>query len=145
MDERLFLHAGLDLLALAVERVELLRDVERARFVVGDQRFDAERHVREASGGVEARADHEAEVHAAGLGRIAAGGAEEGANARRQLALAHALQALIDEDAVVAVELDHVGDGAERDEVEQRARFGSLRSSLNQPRSRNSERSASMT
>ena len=47
------------------------------------------------------------------------GGAEEGANARRQLAFAHALQALIDEDAVVAVELDHVGHRAERDQIEQ--------------------------
>ena len=41
-----------------------------------------------------------------------------------QAAFAHALQALADQDAVVAVELDHVGDGAQRDEVEQRAQVG---------------------
>jgi hypothetical protein len=58
--------------------------------------------------------------------RIAAGGAEQGAQAGLHLAGADALQALGDEDAVVAVELHHVGHGAERDQVEQAARFGFL-------------------
>jgi hypothetical protein len=53
-------------------------------------------------------------------------------------------KALADQDAVVAVELDHVGDGAERDQVEQAARLGSGRSAK-APRSRSSARSASMT
>jgi hypothetical protein len=60
------------------------------------------------------------------LRRVAPGGAEEGAHAGRQPALAHALQALADQDAVVAVELDDVGDGAERDQVEQRGEVGFL-------------------
>jgi hypothetical protein len=56
--------------------------------------------------------------------RVAAGGLEQGGDAGLHLAGAHALQALADEDAVVAVELDHVGDGAQRDEVEQAGEVG---------------------
>jgi hypothetical protein len=43
----LLLHAGLHLAPLAVDAVELLRKLRRARRVVGAQAFDAERHVGE--------------------------------------------------------------------------------------------------
>ena len=43
-------------------RVELLRQLGGARRVVGEQAFDAERHVGQAAGGVDARAEREAEV-----------------------------------------------------------------------------------
>jgi hypothetical protein len=146
--QRLFLHARFDLAPLAIERVELLRDVHRPSLVVGDQAFDAQRHVGQAAGGVEARADHETEVDARRLRRVASGGAKNGAQAGRQPALPDALQALADEHAVVVVEFDDVGDGAERDQVEQRWRASVrfVRSPpRNQWRSRNSARSASIT
>ena len=123
-DQRLFLHAGFDLAALAVERVELLGDLQGAAGVFGEQAFDAEAHVGEAAGGIQARAEDEAEVHRRRLFRVAAGGLEQRGEAGLQLAGAHALQALADQDAVVAVELDDVGDGAERDEVEQAGEVG---------------------
>jgi hypothetical protein len=118
------LHARFDLAALAVECVELLRDVHRASRVVGDQAFDAQRHVGQAAGGVEARADHEAEVEGAAPAPGRVRRREQGAQAGRQRPWRDALQALADEDAVVAVEFDDVGDGAERDQVEQRGELG---------------------
>ena len=57
---------------------------------------------------------------------------------------AHALQALRDQDAVVGVERHDVGDGAERDEVEQRVEIG-LVCRRSTPRLRSSARSASST
>ncbi len=66
----------------------------------------------------------EAEVEGGGALRVAAGGLEQGGDAGLHLAGTHALQALTDQDAVVAVELDHVGDGAQRDEVEQIGEVG---------------------
>ena len=65
------------LLPVAVQPVELLRAVRGARLVVGDQALDAEAHVGEAAGGVEARPGDEAEVEARGLGGIASGGAQQ--------------------------------------------------------------------
>ena len=61
-DRRGVLHVGLDTAPLAVDGVEFLGDVEGARNVVAAQAFDAQRHVGEAAGGVEARPEREAEV-----------------------------------------------------------------------------------
>ena len=62
----LLLHVGLDFTAFAVEIVELLGDGQGAGRVVGDQAFDAQAHVGQAAGGVEARAEQEAEVEGGG-------------------------------------------------------------------------------
>lgn len=62
-----------------------------------------------------------------------------------ELALAHALEALIDEDAVVAVEADDVGDRAERHEIEQGGEIGFGDGLAEPARSRNSARNASIT
>ena len=87
--------------------------------IVGEQALDAERHVGEAAGGVQARPDREAEVARARLARVAAGDREQRRDAGLHAAGADPLQALRDQAAVVAVEADDVGDGAERDQVEQ--------------------------
>ena len=107
--------------------IELARDRQRAAGVVGDQAFDAERHVGQPAGGVEARPEHEAQVVGGRARGIAAGRLEQRGDARLHAARAYALQSLLHQDAVVVVEPHDVGDGAERDEVEQLARFGSLR------------------
>ena len=49
---------------------------------------------------------------------------EQGGQPGLEPAPAHALQALADENAVVAVEFDHVGDGAQGDEVEEVGQVG---------------------
>ena len=54
----------------------------------------------------------------------APGDAEQRAQAGLQATLAHPRQTLGDQDAIVAVERYDVGDGAERDQVEQRAEVG---------------------
>ena len=124
--ERLLLHAGFDLAPLAVDRVELLRELPRAADVVGRQAFDAERHIREPARRVQPRAERKAQIEARGVAGVARGGAKQGRDARLHLAFADALQTLRDQHAVVAVELDDVGHRAERDQIEQavQTRFG---------------------
>ena len=77
----------------------------------------AEARVADASAGVDARAQHEAQV----IGRRRHG--EAGGVGQRLeadvAALAHDLQALGDEGAVEALEGHHVAHGCERDEVEE--------------------------
>ena len=112
-------HAGLDGAPLAVDLVEQRRELERTRRVVGEQALDAERHVGEATRGVQPRADREAEVACARLFRVAPRDGEQRRDAGLHATGADALEPLRDEAAVVAVEAHDVGDGAERDEVEQ--------------------------
>ena len=142
----LLAHAGLDVAPLAVDRVEQLRQLGGARRVVGEQALDAERHVGQAAGGVDARPEREAEVERAGTRRASrAGGGEQRGDAGLHAAGADALQALRDQAAVVGVEPDHVGHRAERDQVEQRVEARLRRRGVNAPRSRSSARSASST
>ena len=112
----------LDLLALAVEPVELRRDAVRFHGVVAEQQARAERRVADAAAGVDARSDEEAEVPA--LGRLSeAGGIEERGEAEAP-ALAHDREALAHEGTVEAMERHHVGDRRERDEIEAREQVG---------------------
>ena len=96
----------------------------RAAGVVGQQAFDAQRHVRQAPGGVDARAQGKAEVEGGGSIRLARSGGEQRGHARRQGAGTHALEALRDEAAVVGVELHHVGHGAQSDQRQQGVELG---------------------
>ena len=99
--------------------------VRRRAGVVGQQAFDAQRHVGQAPGGVDARPQRKAEVEGGGLGGRPAGGE----NRRQAGGIAPArmrASALRDQAAVVGVERHHVGHGAQRDQGEQgvRARLG---------------------
>src|SRR5437762_14073693 len=58
--ERLLLHARLDRPALLVELIEARRQLPGAARVVGEQAADADAHVVEAAGGVQARRDGKA-------------------------------------------------------------------------------------
>ena len=117
-------HRGLDLPALPVEAIELLRAVRGARLVVGEQAFDAEAHVGEPARRVEARPGDEAEVEARRFAWCAARGAQQLHDPRLAVPGAQALQPLRHEVAVIRVERHHVGDGAERDEVGERTEIG---------------------
>ncbi|MNU84249.1 hypothetical protein D3C71_739620 [compost metagenome] len=118
--QRLFAHLGFDRAAFAVDVVELAGHFQRLRFVVGGQAGDAQAHVGQPAGGVDARTQGKAQVEAVGAARLAAGDGEQRAQARLQAAAAHALQALRDEQAVVGVQLDHVGHRAQRDQIGER-------------------------
>jgi hypothetical protein len=109
------------ILAVAVQLVERVSAVGGARFVVGDQALDAERHVGEAAGGIEARAGDEAEVEARHLAGPPSRGAQQRLDACLAAAVADALQSLRHQVAVVGVERNHVGDRAERYKICQRA------------------------
>jgi hypothetical protein len=104
---------------LAVHRVELLCQFPRAADVVRRQAFDAERHVRQPPRRIQARPQREAEVEARRVARIAPRRAKERGDAGLHAAAADSREALRDEHPVVAVELDDIGYGAERDEIEQ--------------------------
>ena len=114
---RLLADQHLDRAALLVEPVELGGDGARFLGILGGQQAHAEVGLADPAAGIDPRAEREAEVAARrrldqprGLGErgepdIAAAG--------------HDLEALGDEGAVEAAQLGDVGDGAERDEVEQ--------------------------
>ncbi|MCY1215315.1 hypothetical protein D9M72_271580 [compost metagenome] len=118
--QRLFAHLGLDRAALAVDVVEFARHFQRLGLVVGGQAGDAQAHVGQPARGVDARAQREAQVETIGAARFAARDGEQGAQPGLQAARAHALQALGDQQAVVRVQLDHVGHRAQRHQVRQR-------------------------
>ena len=117
-------HVGLDLAPLAVDGVELLRQFGGAQRVVGGQAFDAQRHVREAAGGVDARPQCKAEVEARGACRHPPGRREQCRHASLHAPGAHPLQALRHQAAVVAVQPHHVGYRAQRHQVEQGVQLG---------------------
>ena len=115
-------HRLLDGLALAVEPFELGGDARGLRRIVGQQQPRAEVGAPDASAGIDARPEQEAEVP--GLGRS---GEARGIHQRGQsdvVAPAHGDQALDDEGAIEARERNHVGDRAERDEIEQAEEIG---------------------
>ena len=120
----LFAHAGFDFAPFTVDRIELLREVGSARRVVGDEALDAERHVGQAAGGVDARAEREAEVEGRCARGLALGHGVERGHTGGHAAGADALDALGDEAAIVAVELDDIGHGTEGNQVEQRVELG---------------------
>ena len=102
--ERRFEHAAFDGAPLAVEVVELLGAVRRSPGVVGNEAFDAQAHVRQASCRVQARAHDEAEVEGGGLARIATGDLHQRNEAGLALAIAQAFEAMAHEDAVVGIQ-----------------------------------------
>ena len=60
--KRLLAHTAFDLAAFAVDAVQGLGQLVRARGVVGQQAFNAQRHVRQAPGRVNARPQRKAEI-----------------------------------------------------------------------------------
>ena len=112
----------LDRLPFAVEPVELGGHRRGFRGVLAQQQPGAEIGPPDPAAGIDARAEHEAEMP--GLRRP---GEARGVDQRGEpdpLAPPHRDQALGDEGAVEADERHHVGDGAERDEVDEVEQVG---------------------
>ena len=79
------------------------------------------RHVGQPAGGVEPRARRRSPGRTrVARARVASGGGEQRRDAGLRAAGANARQSLRDQRAVDAIEAHDVGDGAQRDEVEQR-------------------------
>ncbi len=64
--QRLLAHGGFDLASLAVDAIQRARQLVRALRVVGDQAFDAQPHVAQTPGGVEARRQRKTQVEGGG-------------------------------------------------------------------------------
>jgi hypothetical protein len=120
----LVLHFRFDAAPFPVELVQFAGQGQGMIAVGCQQTFDAQAHVGEAAGGVEAGADGEAQVLAAGPGEGAAGHLEQGLDAGPGLALADAGQALGHQQAVVGVQPHHVGHGAQGHQVQQVGQVG---------------------
>ena len=106
----------LDALALAIVAVQIGGDGNRFRPVVGLEQAQRKHGVAEASAGVEARAEPEADI-LRGDRKADLADFDKRAHAGPEAVL-HLAQTAPDEDAVFLHERDDVGDGAERDEVE---------------------------
>ncbi len=117
------LHVGFDVAPFAVDCIKLLGNRPGAAFVVGGQAFDAERHVGQAAGRIQAWTKCKAQIERRCASCFTTRGAKQCRDARLHAAGAHAFQALRDQYAIVGVELDDVGYGAESHEVEQCIEF----------------------
>ena len=120
----LVLHAVFDLPPFLVQPVELARQSQRLFFIVAEQAFDAEPHVVEPAGRVQPRPEHETKVEAGCLVDRPATGREQCTDAGRGASGAHALEPLLDQNAVVVIQSHHVRHCAERDQVQQRRQIG---------------------
>ena len=116
--QRIGAHFRFDLPPIDVQRIERLGRLARFGGVLFEQARDAQRHVLQPSGGVQARADGEAQVRGGELRLRPPGDLHQRLNARPRPAGANAPQALMHQDAVVAVERNDVGHGAHGDEIE---------------------------
>ncbi len=106
-------------LRVLVQLVELHRHVAGQRFVVAEQAFDAEGHVVEPTRRVQARTEDKTQVGGGDPYRRPPGHLQQRAQARPGAAGADAREALVDQDAVVGIERHHIGDAAQRHQVEQ--------------------------
>ncbi len=113
-----FVDAPFERFALVVEIVDKLCQRERAFGGIGDEKFQSKLGLAQAAGGVEARADGEADVFAIELGfLIEFGDSFEGGDAGRG-EVAEAVETVADEDAVFVDERDDIGDGADGGEAD---------------------------
>ena len=117
---RLLAHRRLDASPLPVDRVELQGQFVGLDVVVGEQALDPDRDVGEPAGRVDSRSDGETHVAATGAPRVAAGDAQQRAQPGARMSGTDPAQAGGNQQPVVAVEPDEVGDGAQRHEVEKR-------------------------
>ncbi|MNG93596.1 hypothetical protein D3C79_525670 [compost metagenome] len=116
--ERLLLHALLYLLALLIEAVHLRRQLARQIDVIAQQAGDPEGHVIQPADRIEPGAQREAEIGGAQAATVAARHIHQRLDAGAAATGPDPLQPLMDQDAVVAIERHHVGDGAERHQIQ---------------------------
>ena len=122
--ERCFLHAGFDVAAFAVERIELPGQLRGPDRILRQQAFDAHRHVCQPTGRVQPWSDHKAQFIGGYARRIASGHPEQRLDAGAGASGANAPQSLVHEDAIVVVKAHHIGDGPKGDKIQ---KFGQIR------------------
>ena len=86
---------------------------------IAEQTANPQRHVVQPSRRIQSWTEGKTKIEGGGFGEIASGDLQQRADARLHFALPYAAQALRDQNAVVVIEFDHIGDRAERNEIEQ--------------------------
>ena len=127
MGERFRDHAVLD---LASRRVDLVEDAGQfARFgrVVGREATDAEAHVVQSSGRIDARADGEAEIGGGQARCITPRHFDQCTQANTSFPLPQAAHSRRDEGAVARIEWNKIGNRAHGHQIEQRRQVGIVR------------------
>src|SRR3979490_636796 len=92
--------------------------------VIGEKALDADGHVVDPAGGVQARRHAKGEIGGGEIVRRAAGNAQQRTDAGPAASGANAPQPLRDQYAVIGIERHDVGDRAERHQVQQVRRAG---------------------
>ena len=116
--EGLLLHPLLNLLALLIEAVHLGRKLARQIEIIAEQTGDPEGHVIEAPYRIEAWPQRKTEVGGGETATIAARHIHQRLNAGATAPGPDPLQALMDQNTVVAIERHHIGDRAEGHQIE---------------------------
>ena len=116
--QRAVLHLRFDAASFAVQRVQPCCDLHRGLRIVGQQAVDAQAHVVQPARRIQARPDGEAQILAGGFLRFFPRNMQQRVDARAGAPGADALQAMLHEDAVVLVQLYHIGDRSQRDQIE---------------------------
>ena len=111
-------HTGLDLPAPRVQFVEPAGVTPRFGQIGRQQTADADAHVFQPPGGVEPRRDGEAEIRRRELGRVALGDFQQRLHAGTQRAGAHPPQPLMNQNAVVPIQRNDIGDRADGDQIQ---------------------------
>lgn len=133
------------MLAILVQLIQLHRHFTRHGRVFTEQAFNAQTHVVQPSGGVQARPEDEAQIGGVDTRRIAPRHFQHSTQPGARTAGTNTRQPLMHQNAVIGIQRDHVGDAAQRHQIKQfpQIRFTARR--VNQPSSRSLARSASKT
>ena len=99
----MFAHIAFNDTTFAVDAVERARQLIGARRVIGQQAFNAQRHIRQAPGGVDARPQGKAKVKGRGLGRLATRSNKKRCQPFWHGQRTHAFEALRDQAPVICV------------------------------------------
>ena len=95
--------------------------------IVGEQAFNADGHVFQATGGIEARRDGEADVSGGQPGSFTPGNLDQGAQAGAALPRAQPTQARCHQGAIVEIQRHQIGHGAHCNKIQQ---GGKVRSAI---------------
>ena len=116
--QRFGLHSLLNLFTCLVQGVQLVGQHARLTEVVAQQQRDANGHIVQSSGRVQARPERKAQIACRQLERVAVGNFQQRLDPRTALARPDTAQALPGQNTVIGIERHHVRDGTQRHQIE---------------------------
>ena len=112
----LLAHTSFNVAALTVDAVQRACQLVGPACIVGQQAFNAQGHVAQAPGSIDARSQRKAEIKGGGDVGFAARCCEQAGQPRLQVTRADALEALCYQAAVVGIQLHDIGHCAQCNE-----------------------------